>query len=551
MSFLSTNPGEDKKTALKLINKYADSYNCIIQENNFLKSEIKDLKDNLKINKQIIQGFFSNNKNNSKYEKYILYYKEENEKLYEQNNKLLQKIENLISKFSLNEQILNETINKLRDENDKYESKIFLVEQINNKKDYIIFHQKKKLDELKNNISLIDTQEILITNPTKAILQLNDELLFYKDIYKNYSKAVKNSKKDIIKYKKQINLLETENQNLRNQYKNYIFHINNERDKLIFQINKNKKILFEKNKTENGVLIKNKKNNYKDKKNKTEKNEEIEYRKFENEEFLEICKNVGLTKKEFEIMSKDEKFIKLTDSIELLFKCLVDRNITINLLQKENDNINKKNFKLNKDNMDLFQENLDLKEQLNKLKESFLNMNNKTTSISSSNSLKNNINNHDNLIIKNTMINYEKFITKQLLEKKTSPNFKNNKINDSGNFGEDEYSDNNSMIYSKNIIEEKEIKLDELNGKENKDFKLVKPIKFDEKKKESLLLNNNINEKNNNIENKFGMTIGTVTSSEFREGCKGVDSFLLTIKQIKKDNGNEIKEKKINLFKEN
>ena len=65
------------------------------------------------------------------------------------------------------------------------------------------------------------------------------------------------------------------------------------------------------------------------------------------------------------------------------------------------------------------------------------------------------------------------------------------------------------------------------------------------------MLNNNINEKNNNIENKFGMTIGTVTSSEFREGCKGVDSFLLTIKQIKKDNGNEIKEKKINLFKEN
>ena len=55
MFFLSTNPGEDKKTALKLINKYADSYNCIIQENNFLKSEIKDLKDNLKINKQIIQ----------------------------------------------------------------------------------------------------------------------------------------------------------------------------------------------------------------------------------------------------------------------------------------------------------------------------------------------------------------------------------------------------------------------------------------------------------------------------------------------------------------
>ncbi len=42
-------------------------------------------------------------------------------------------------------------INKLRDENDKYESQIFLIEQINNKKDYIIFYQKK-LDEFKNNI---------------------------------------------------------------------------------------------------------------------------------------------------------------------------------------------------------------------------------------------------------------------------------------------------------------------------------------------------------------------------------------------------------------
>jgi len=47
------------------------------------------------------------------------------------------------------------------------------------------------------------------------------------------------------------------------------------------------------------------------------------------------------------------------------------------------------------------------------------------------------------------------------------------------------------------------------------------------------------------------MTIGTVTSSEFREGCKGIDTFLLTIKQNIKNNGNEIKENKINLLNEN
>ena len=135
MSFLSTNPGEEKKTALKLLNKYADSYNSIIQENIFLKSEIKDLKDNLKINKEIIKLFFSNKNNNKKFDDYITQYKKENDKLYEQNNILSQNIQNLIANFSLKEQLLNETINQLRNEIDRIQSKIFFIEQLNNKKD--------------------------------------------------------------------------------------------------------------------------------------------------------------------------------------------------------------------------------------------------------------------------------------------------------------------------------------------------------------------------------------------------------------------------------
>ena len=47
MSFTTTTKG-DKKTALKLINKYADSYNLIIQENKALKTEIDDLITMLK-----------------------------------------------------------------------------------------------------------------------------------------------------------------------------------------------------------------------------------------------------------------------------------------------------------------------------------------------------------------------------------------------------------------------------------------------------------------------------------------------------------------------
>ena len=545
MSFLSTNPGEEKKTALKLLNKYADSYNSIIQENIFLKSEIKDLRDNLKINKEIIKGFFSNNKNNNKIDNFINQYKQENDKLYEQNYNLSKKIENLISKFSLNEQLLNETINQLRNENDKIQAKIFFIEQKVKKKDNIIKNQNKKLDELKYNFTLID-KEIFISEPSNAVLKLNDELLYYKDLYFNFSKLVKKCKGDIFKYKNKIQNLETENQNLRNQYKTHIFSINKERDKLIFEIKKNKK-----DEIENGLL---KKINYINKRNKTENNDEINYRKFENEEFLEICKNVGLTKKKFEKLSKENQYSQLTETIELLFKLLVDRNITINLLEKENDNLNKKNFKLNKENMDLFNENLDLKEQINKIKENFFNLNNKTTNFSSENSLKTNCNNDK---IKNTIINYEKFINEQQLEKQRISNYNNKKEIDSANDAEDELSHNSIIDLKKN----KEIKLNESNRKSNQ-FNLIKTINFNDKKDEDSIIsdtktteNNNKEEENNNnnkekIEN-FGMTIGTVTSSEFREGCKGIDTFLLTIKQNIKNNGNEIKENKINLLNEN
>ncbi len=144
MSFLSTNARVKKKTALKLLNKYADSYHAIIQENNFLKTEILDLKANIKINKEIIQGFFSDKKFKEKIDLYKFQYKKENENLYNQNDKLLKKIEELTSKLTYNEQIFNETLSQARDENEKLKTKLFTIEQNNTKKDNIILVQKKK-----------------------------------------------------------------------------------------------------------------------------------------------------------------------------------------------------------------------------------------------------------------------------------------------------------------------------------------------------------------------------------------------------------------------
>lgn len=80
--------GEDKKTALKLINKYlillnllryAESYNLLEEENKALRTEINDLKINLKINKEIISGFFNLKNQSEKVNFYIKKITEENE----------------------------------------------------------------------------------------------------------------------------------------------------------------------------------------------------------------------------------------------------------------------------------------------------------------------------------------------------------------------------------------------------------------------------------------------------------------------------------------
>ena len=79
----------EKKAAIKILNKYflklkfsyADKYILLLEENKNLQKDIKDLKANLKINKEIMSSFYSNS-NNSK-DLIINKLKEENLNLYE------------------------------------------------------------------------------------------------------------------------------------------------------------------------------------------------------------------------------------------------------------------------------------------------------------------------------------------------------------------------------------------------------------------------------------------------------------------------------------
>ena len=532
MSFLSTNAQAEKRTALKLLNKYADSYNAIIQENNFLKSEIFDLKANIKINKEIIQGFFSDKNFKEKINTYLKQYKQENENLYNQKDKLIKTIQNLTSKLSYNEQIFNETISQARDESEKLKTKLFTIEQNNKKKENIILVQRKKIEQLRDDFSLVD-REIYVTEPYKAIIQINDELLLYKDIYENFKTIIKRARDSIQRYETLIHHLQIENQNLRNQYKNHVFTSNKEKDKLIFSFTKKKNPSLNRLNTDNGKKIQNNINNidnYERPKTLENFNHLVDDRKFENDEFLEFMKMIDLTQKEYDLLFKEKRLSKIFELIDVLYTNFIEKNVIISLLEKENDNINQKNFQLNKDNMSLFQENLNLKEELNNLKGQNLidkkNKGNKTEI--SDESL---INNTSKIIpkskIQNTISTYQKFLINQQLENKGLLNLN---IKNEEKLKEDN-SKPDSIIYTKNINDnDYNCKLNESNGN-SPEFKLIKPIKFEENKEEedSILSNKKENEKTKN--EKLALTLASITSSEFREGCKGIDSFLSTIKK--------------------
>ena len=372
-----------------------------------------------------------------------------------------------------------------------------------------------------------------MTEPYKAIIQINDELLLYKDIYENFKTIIKRARDSIQRYETLIHHLQIENQNLRNQYKNHVFTSNKEKDKLIFSFTKKKNPSLNRLNTDNGKKIQNNINNidnYERPKTLENFNHLVDDRKFENDEFLEFMKMIDLTQKEYDLLFKEKRLSKIFELIDVLYTNFIEKNVIISLLEKENDNINQKNFQLNKDNMSLFQENLNLKEELNNLKGQNLidkkNKGNKTEI--SDESL---INNTSKIIpkskIQNTISTYQKFLINQQLENKGLLNLN---IKNEEKLKEDN-SKPDSIIYTKNINDnDYNCKLNESNGN-SPEFKLIKPIKFEENKEEedSILSNKKENEKTKN--EKLALTLASITSSEFREGCKGIDSFLSTIKK--------------------
>ena len=350
-------------TVLKLLNSYAESYKILENENKSLKQYISDLKTNLKVSKQIIDTFISKNSEN-KYQEIILNLQKDNKTSSEINEELTKKNLQLQKEFSK----FKEIISNLREEIEDLKTKKFILEESLLKKDSIITAQKRGLSK----------NQYIVIHPNKALVKLNDELITYKLIYERISNYLKKSDEKIDKYETVIANLQTEKEQIQIQNKLKLYSVNRENENLKYKLRNtintlnddksyrstntpkinNINLHFNSNHNENRNKVPFQNSEKSNKSNRTIEDEEFSKNSsfnnsFNNEEFKEILKQAGLTIENYLILSSNKMNAKLIDTIELMFKLITDKNMTIRILEIENENLNEKNTQLNEENISI------------------------------------------------------------------------------------------------------------------------------------------------------------------------------------------------------
>ena len=266
----------DRKSALKLINKYADECNRINEEKKSLEFEIKDLKANINVNKEIIDKLLNPSLTIDSKSKIILEcIEKEKNIIIDRKNQLEIENKNLRKKIAYYENIINGEIEINKENIKDLKDKIFILENENKKKENLIFslnqqlknlRDKELMDKLSNNSENDDDdddedneddsdkrndtivmkenipKEIYVIDPTESVNIMQEDLILYKKAYENALNKIKEFKTLINKYEIKISELNShiykyENsisgQNVihRNSFKNNYIPINNQKKK--------------------------------------------------------------------------------------------------------------------------------------------------------------------------------------------------------------------------------------------------------------------------------------------------------------------------------
>ena len=345
---------EDKKVVMKLLNQYADSYQCLEKQNKVLQESIKDLKTNLKINKDIISNFLSKSTSTEINKSIIAKLNSQVESLTKSNEDLTKQNLSLIQ----SQNAISQELSILKEEIESKSKAIFILEQSIIKKDNIIQTYKKK--------SKVSTPPLVVLDPTKAIVSVNDELMTYKAIYKKVSKYLQRNCEKINKYENLITDLQTENGKLRVQNKLQQYSANREKETLLVKLKEefysktNNTNTNNTNVSDNNTCVSSYTrmgrmklglNPMDDKMRKklmiAGTNKSVDQfdssNKYDSEDFNDVLRMAGLSIDHYVLMSKNKLYSKLTDAIEFMHKMIVEKNMCINLLEIENESLNAKN----------------------------------------------------------------------------------------------------------------------------------------------------------------------------------------------------------------
>ena len=406
-------------TVLKLLNSYAESYKILENENKSLKQYISDLKTNLKVSKQIIDTFISKNSEN-KYQEIILNLQKDNKNSSEINEELTKKNLQLQKEFSK----FKEIISNLREEIEELKTKRFMLEESLIKKDSIIMALKKGLSK----------NQYIVIHPNKAIVKLNDELITYKLIYERISKHLKKIDEKLINMKQLLLIYKMKNTiNTLNDDKSY-------RSTNTPKIN-NINLHFNSNHNENRNKLPLQSSEKSNKSNRSIEEDEFSKNSsfnnsFNNEEFKEILKQAGLSVEAYLLLSSNKMNTKLIDIIELMFKLISEKNMTIRILEIENENLNEKNVQLNEENISILS------------KKNNESMANNTSKITINNLNINSLNAYKNILNKNE----SKEETDSIIVMKTKQNFNKEEISEKNRCKSSQSRRNDRVLTLENSI---------------------------------------------------------------------------------------------------
>ena len=203
---------------------------------------------------------------------------------------------------------MNESIIKHKDKSEDLENKIFVLENAIKKKDAIICYLNLKLNSLYESIYLcniyndLNSKEVYLLEPSTSVMLAYSEL---SEVKKNYKDACDKLDDAIEK----IERLKIENEDLKKKMEDS----SDSSDDTI----KDDTIKKE-NKT---ITI------------------DLKQKNFENEEWLMILKKAKISK---ETMINFQN-TKIEESIEILVKMIMEKNMQIRVLYHENENINERN----------------------------------------------------------------------------------------------------------------------------------------------------------------------------------------------------------------